>query len=223
MALLGCDGMHTVGGKTAEEVFGLGPQATLAAAACQGDIASMHEAMRQGADVDRSGYGGTTPLMWAMSCDGERGFEELLKMGANPNKYINGSVNPITLASTYDNGFFLKTLLNNGGDSNSVDLRDGRRALDLAFLKGVEDNDWSNFDLILASGVDVNRVDEMGSTSVEFFAKLNRFDVVYKILERGGYTHNIPHLRLITETAIIDESSELSVYRDKVEDRLRNL
>ncbi|MEQ5788766.1 hypothetical protein J3454_12760 [Erythrobacter sp. NFXS35] len=209
VALAGCGGVHTVGGKTSADVFSSGAQVQLADTSCVGDKDAIYEAIALGADVNHAGFGGTTPLMWAITCQSERGISALLNKGANPNKYIDGSVNPIVISSTYDNSNLLRILLEGGGDANSIDKRDGRRAVDLAFLKGVEDSDWTNFNQLISKGARVDIEDQMGSTSVEYFAKLNRFDVVNKMLINHNYRHNLKKLRAIAHSAIIDPESHL--------------
>ncbi len=52
---------HQVGGKSAADVFSEKAVADLASAACVGDVDAIETAVKQGVDVNTSGFEGFTP------------------------------------------------------------------------------------------------------------------------------------------------------------------
>ena len=184
----GGDGAHTVGGRSVEQVFEDSGAAALARAACQGDVAAINRALREGANVDARGYQGVTPLIWAQSCQNLTGMEALLDAGADPNLMTEGrgSFSAVTVAAEMETGV-LRLLLDHGGDANAAYGEGPSTALTKAFERGVHEQQWENFYALLEEGSDINRV-HGGSTIAEFAAALNQYDKVAELLERGYNT-----------------------------------
>jgi hypothetical protein len=194
-ALLACRAAlaaeHQVGGKAVTEVFQDATIARLARMGCEGDASGIAQLVRNGANPSSTGFSGSTPLLWALSCESIAGMRALLEAGADPNQ-SNGRFSAVYAASTYANSAALSLLLKFGGDPNASDSKSGVTALLNAAVLGNACKGWSNYELLLASGsIDINRTQPRGGgTIAEDLAKDGQWDRVLDLLHRG-YSHDL--------------------------------
>jgi uncharacterized protein len=184
---------HEVGGKTAENVFSDREIAALASAACEGRTDEVRRLVREGANVNAIGYEGSTPLLWALSCESRVGMEALLSEGANPNLTTEHGFSAVIAASTYRNPELLDTLLRHGGDPDAHQTNGYRTALNQAFGLGVDTDDWRNYYRLLDAGADINSPDRNGMGIAMFAVSMGRFAKAVELMERG-YNHDLQML-----------------------------
>lgn len=212
---------HVLGGRTASEVFSDANVARLARAACEGRMQQVQRLVSTGVQPDTQGYEGMTPLIWAQNCGSIDGMRALLRAGANPNGVTPG-LHPVIVAIDWNNPEMLRLLLEHGGDPNATWDNTPWTALRLAFSGALDDQDWTNYDLLLASGADIRRR-YAGRTIAEFAAALNRWDKVAELLDRG-YDRDLVQLGAYAEGADPALMSEeqlrwMAIVRSTLEDR----
>ena len=156
----------------------------LAYAAGKGRISTINKLLESGLDVNTTGTRNATALFWAMR--NEKGFNHLLKAGANPNvKFGDGGTVMHWLARKKD-CTMLKTALAYGGDPN---LKASLFNAPVAFEtinpgknKGVPEC----LTVLLNSGADIELTDDKGYTMMLWAADLARFDIALYLLEKGA-------------------------------------
>lgn len=210
------EGEQSIGGVSAAETFQDARVASLASAACAGNKSAVAQTIADGADPNARGREGVTVLLWAERCGNVDGMEALLQAGASPNLLTSpNGVGPVTVAATLEDSRILKVLLKHGGDPNAVSPNSPWTALRLAFSLGVDSGNWTNYELLLEGGADINRVYEE-QTIAEFAAALRRYDKVVDLLRRG-YTGRLEMVADFARTedrdAIVDDQI---VYLDEV-------
>jgi len=185
-------GSHpTLYGKSTREVF-KDPQAlALVDAACHGDIPKIDALVKQGANVNATGYRDMSVLSWTMACRSHRGAERLLELGANPNFKMKGvaDISPMWLAAYVSDPQWLPMMLAHGGDPN-IKAAGG---FELALSAAIEQDRMQNVKLLLEHGADVNERYDGSSTAAMDAAVLDKFDVVEMLL-RHGYNYNLQDL-----------------------------
>lgn len=192
---------HKVGDKTTSDIFADQELRHLAQAACEGDEPSVRSAVQRGANPNRTGYQGITPLVWAVSCDSVAGVKALLAAGANPNQTIGDEYTSVVyLAVRRNDPGPLKALLDAGAEANVYSLKSERTGISQALLHGVDTGDWRAWELMLAK-VDINRPhDKFGETIAVRAARLNQFERVVQLLDKG-YSYQLTRLGRAVEVA----------------------
>lgn len=153
----------------------------LAKAAGDGDIKRIEQLVKEGVSVNSKGTKGATPLFWAMR--NYNGFKRLLELGADPNVVFgNGDGGSVMHWSiTAKDKRLLTVVLKYGGNPNLIDNQFGYTPLFTAQEAGVR-----AVEVLLDAGPDINAKDRFGNTAVKAAAGLGRFEIVYKLLERGA-------------------------------------
>jgi ankyrin repeat protein len=142
----------------AEDYFQGKAQIALVEAAGDGDIEDMREALADGADVNRAGRDGMTPLLWAAGVKQNlEGFRFLLEHGADPNTATrlqdDEEPTPIVEIAYYlEDPAYMKALLEHGADPNTIV---GRANGTLLFLP-LADRRLAQIKLLVEHGADVN-------------------------------------------------------------------
>lgn len=186
MQAAGCSEVK-ISGKTARDVFRNPQTLMLVEAACSGDLAKMDALVRQGADVNATGYRDMTPLFWTMACRNYGGVEKLLELGADPNYKMEDGASVMWGAAGSSDPHFLPLMLTHGGDPN---IRDGYRN---ALMIAIEQGQIENVKLLLDHGADVNEHDEGGGTAAIMASYRGNLDMVQVLLEHG-YSYDLRSL-----------------------------
>jgi ankyrin repeat protein len=200
---------HSVGGKTAQDVFSDDQLRALALASCAGRGEEVTRIIREGTDPNGEGLDGVTPLIWAQSCDSLPGMEALLQGGADPNKRFS-DVNAVWLAAADYRVEQLELLLRYGADI-SFAADDGKTVLIAAIRRGHRGDGWDNYELLLRSGAPINQVTSAawiggrGMTIAEEAAHRQQFDRVVQLLELG-YNVRLRKLGRLIEVQIEDDA-----------------
>jgi hypothetical protein len=182
-----------LGGMSISEVFSDPKAAQLAKAACGGDTSKVAALIAGGVDVNAKGRDGIVPMFYALKCEQPAALETLLKAGANPNYAGTDGIPGTYAAASYTDPIYLKLMLQYGGNPN-LTSGNGDTALSEAFSIGQYTGRWDNFDLLLNSGVDVNKpIRKGGSGMAEYAAAVGHPSKAVQLLERG-YNYNLEDL-----------------------------
>ena len=204
----------SVSGKTAKDVFQDPQTLALAEAACNGDLSRIDALVKQGADVNATGYRDTSVLAWTMQCRNYQGIERLLELGANPNYKMEGDMSPMWLAAGSSDPNFLPMMLAHGGNPNIWSGADN------ALMIAMEQDRINNFKLLLGHGADVNAHDSVGSTVATYAAALAKFDVIIMLLKHG-YNYDLQGLALSVNGRVVPNNSTLYAQKQQVLEMLK--
>lgn len=154
----------------------------------KGDKAKAQAVIGQGLSLDVHGKDGITPLFWLILKNDMPAIDLALQLGANPNfaesKYGDTPLNSILGGSTKDDAL-VKLLLKNGANPN-IPNRNGSPAL----FAAIGGDSRTQIDLLLAHGADINLQDKLHRNAALYTTYLNKFDLTYYLIERGGdYTN----------------------------------
>lgn len=169
-------------------------------AACLGDVDEARRSLDDGASVEGEGQDGVTPLLWVLRCHSLDGVRLLLERGADPNRLLRGTPTS-QYAARLEDVRFLELFLQHGADPNASRNAYFGSLLDVALLQAVDAGNWDQWDLLLRSGVDINRPDHNGETTAMKAARLNVYDRVIQLLDQG-YSYNLPRLREISTSSV---------------------
>ena len=178
-----------ISGMSAKDVFKDPQTLALVEAACHGDIPKIDALVKQGANVNATGYRDMSVLAWAMVCTSYTGVKRLLELGANPNQKMPGTADdsPMWIAAGSSDPHWLPMMLAHGGDPN---IRSGYRT---ALMIAIEQDRMQNVKLLLAHGADVNEHDSGGNSAATDAAEFDKFDAVEMLL-RHGYNYDLQRL-----------------------------
>ena len=199
----------SVSGKTAKDVFQDPQTLALVEAACHGDIPKIDALVKQGANVNATGYEDTSVLAWTMQCRNYKGIERLLDLGANPNYKMDGGDSPTWLAAGSSDHHFLPLMLEHGGNPNIWS------GADSALMLAMEQDRKKNFEYLIDHGADINDHDSVGNTVATYAAALAKFDVVIMLLKRG-YNYDLQRLALGINGRVVPAHSELSIQKEQI-------
>jgi hypothetical protein len=201
----------SIGGRSPETEFSDPKLATLANAACAGDLGAIDKSLKNGVDPNGTGREGDTPLFWALKCENLKGIEALLKAGADPNYQIPGNFSATYAAATMSNPLPLKLILAHGGDPNAsrADAPE-KTALSEALELGIFHQGWSNYYALLDAGANINQADNVGHTVATQAAALRAYDKIVELLHRG-YDYDLVSLGGAVQIAKVDYASSPEV------------
>jgi ankyrin repeat protein len=134
-----------------------------------------------GAPVNGTGQGGITPLIYAAGNRKKRAMVDLIRLGADPNKYIDGDESAVMLCAESNDPDLLRILMDGGGNPN---LRNDRKE-PVAFTAAREGN-WDNLKLLLQRGADINARAPGGYTITLAVASEDDFEAVFRLLQVGA-------------------------------------
>jgi len=175
------------------------------------DEKKITQLLQKGADINKVGKDGMTPLLWAFKCalktKKQKIYEMVLKKGGNPNIVITGSglknKSVMYLVCMMDDSEYLEITLKYAKfkKDERVSVKDLINAIDASnsSLKKVK--------MLVASGVDINKA-YYGDVPIIFAAHLNQWHIVYYLLCAGA-DPKIKGNNSFDLAQIIEESNEL--------------
>ena len=154
----------------------------VAAAALNGDKASVRTLIKGGADVNGALADGTTALIWAVRADDAEMVDLLIRAKANVNAKDPDGVTPLALACANANPAMVRKLLDAGADANTADPA-GESVLMIASRVG----NLASVKALVDAGAAVNTKDNgAGETSLMVAVRANHADVVKALIDHGA-------------------------------------
>ena len=181
-------------GKSAQEVFQDGKVVSLLQAVRDRDVAKAESLIREGANVNASGYEGVTPLIWMIYQHDYGAIELLLNLGADPNQPWSRGEAPVYMAASAGDDKLITLLLDHGGNPDSPDR--GKSAMMIAIIR----SHMNCADLLLRRGANINYHDGFSST-IMAPEMIGRFDWLVWVLDHG-YTYDLVRARRGISNAI---------------------
>lgn len=167
----------------ASEFFQPGQQLELAEAAAVGDVARLDAVLAGGADVNVVGREGVTAAFFAVIHESKRGFRYLLEHGANPNvPTLRDGNSAMSMSAMLADPAYLSEAIKHGGDINFVNALNGRTPI----FDAINHMRADNVKILIAGGANLNVLDKLGQTPVVAATAIQRFDLVYLMLEAGA-------------------------------------
>jgi ankyrin repeat protein len=172
----------------AEDYFRGKAQIALVEAAGDGDIEDMREALANGADVNRVGRNGVTPLFWAAGVEQNlEGFRFLLDHGADPNTATRLQDDPeptpvIEITYYVEDSGYMKALLDHGADPNTVV---GGANGTLLFMP-LADRRLEHIKLLVEHGADVNHRAKFNETPLRQAVLGDEYKTALFLLRAGA-------------------------------------
>ncbi|HEY7700216.1 MAG TPA: ankyrin repeat domain-containing protein, partial [Vicinamibacteria bacterium] len=156
----------------------------VADAAARGDIPTVRELLRHGADVNTAQGDGMTALHWAASSGDLALTETLLYSGANVDAGTRiGRYTPLHLASREGHADVVAALLRAKANPNSATTNSGATPLHLAAAAGSVEV----IAALLKSGADVNAKEaSWGQTPLMFAASRGQVEAIRALLQAGA-------------------------------------
>ena len=153
-------------------------------AALKGNAKKMDAAIAAGADINRKGDQGLTPLMVALLQKNKNATLLLLKRKSNPNLQNDEGYSPMSEAAGYaKDSWFLETLLKNGGNPNLNNEFKGRTLL----FEAIDASSTVNINILLKAGANINyRENVTGNTPVLDAVIASEYNIVLYLLEAGA-------------------------------------
>lgn len=172
----------------------------------QNDVESVAASVRNGADVNATGIGNMTPLLWALIVDSRECFLKLLELGADPNVIIESAfrstdreqqllraerlpdleVGQAVMLLAANDPQLLKGMLAAGGDPNLIHGKTGESPL-LAVCKKRSPQAFECVQALLAAGADPDYFPENFRANPLFKSvETSMFDVTMLLLEHGA-------------------------------------
>jgi hypothetical protein len=207
--------------------------ADLAAAAASGQTAKVQKLLSQGVDVNTRGEGGMTVLCWALLRGNKAGFLFLLEHGANPNVEGYGpnlmgvpGFSVMAYAAMNEDTWWLKTVLEHGGDSNFVSLLEKKTPIFIAINAGVPESPRiEHVRLLLRAGANLEAKNRDGQSPAVYAAYANDFGVVYELLKAGADPKSRDHAGMTIASLIqrfpIISTGPIYEWREKVIGQLK--
>jgi uncharacterized protein len=153
----------------------------LVSAIMAGDTTAVRRAAHDGVNLNAVGLYENTPLRTAIKVGQKKTARLLLELGADPNFMTPKGVAPAEVAVTFQKDpEYLKLLLDFGLDpnliSNNVPL----------ILFAVSEGNWSQYDMLLAKGADINSKTPDGSSLLLDLVMQLEYDRAKVLLLRGA-------------------------------------
>lgn len=211
------------------------PQAlALVRAAVSGKIDEVNRLVREGADPNYLEEGAVPMLIWTMCAQNKKGYEALLKAGADPNlggtghgytrpgvvghPFTRGSSSRVhrgwsatVMAAAIEDPYYLRLALQYGGDP---DAKKGE-AEDRPLLLAAHEGFIENVRILLDAGADVNIHDERYpnyNAAMMAILGYRRYDIVILLLQRG-FIFDLEGIWFYRDYPV---SEEMRPYRDTV-------
>ena len=155
--------------------------ARLAAAAKNGDVASIRTLIEKKADVNAPGPDGTPPLFWTIQADDLASTQLLIRAGADVKTANRYGITPIQIAASSGNVAILRALLDAGADPNTVDP-----ANQTVLIAAVRSGELDAVRILLERGAKVDWAEPVYGQTALIFAVRDASPAIVDLLIRNG-------------------------------------
>ncbi len=192
-----------------------------AKAAADGNVERVRQMVAGGMDVNQPGHRNATALFWAMKS--EKGFEELLKLGADPNVVFDDGGSVLHWAARMEDPRLLELALDYGGDANLPAGGSNESPIFKTVSLDIGSGIPSATKMLVSKNADLDFQTASGETVLLTAAGLDRFDICLYLLQQGADPNAIDNNgwdlhRLITwRKKLLSPDSEQSKWLGKVE------
>ena len=197
------------------EVFKDEKTRSLAKAAGNGNVQMINMLVGQGVEVNSKGEKGLTPLFWAMRQKNRNGFNALLKRGADPNLLFDDGGSVMYWSILHSDKYYLEQALVNGGNPN---IKGGAFGGTIIFSALGTQSD--KLDMLITHGVDLNALNQFGSSPAIVAASLGNFDVALKLLKAGANSRIVNNSGATLGSVLLDKEKILEPNSQKFKDLL---
>lgn len=150
-----------------------------------GNTVEAKKLINNGVDVNFEGKDGATPLLWILSQSQKpTSIQELIKLGANPNRISKNGYSPVYFSAEMDvpkTTELLEILLKNGGNPNISNPIKKTPVV----INALHSHNNRNVMLLMDYGADINAVDDNGESLLVNAAILNQHDLMKNLMQRG--------------------------------------
>lgn len=175
-----------------EKLFGSSDAARLVRAARQGDAVAVRKIIVGGVDPSVATISWCTPLAYVMLDQDKKAFMLLLEHGADPNVLLRDPPiipdSVVSLAAQATDSFWLKEVLNHGGDPNLLSARVSRTPI--FFAVGTQRLDLIK--LLVERGAKLEIRDSGGDTALTYGAKMYYWKSVSALIAHGARPELLP-------------------------------
>lgn len=123
---------------------------------------------------------GITPLQYLLYKQDKEAMTLALSLGADPDLKNNSGDSAVTIAAGAEDDELLEIVLKAGGNPNAID-RNKRPAI----YGSIGEERKEQIKLFIKYGVDLNNTDGAGQTAGFYGALLNKYEIVYFLIEEG--------------------------------------
>ena len=174
-----------------QEYFPASPALDVAQAIRRDDVPGLERVLAQhpGLDLNQAGRQGVTFLFWAYAHHSSKMLRALAAHGADVNRPLllpnekggTDTTHLLNIATEGPEDQLLVTLLDLKADPNVVDERKVPALQNAIYI-----NNYSRMKLLLDRGANIDAPNSSGATAVVVLARLNNFEMVHYLLERGA-------------------------------------
>lgn len=174
-----------------QEYFPASPALDVAQAIRRDDVPGLERVLAQhpGLDLNQAGRQGVTFLFWAYAHHSSKMLRALAAHGADVNRPLvlpnekggTDTTHLLNIATEGPEDQLLVTLLDLKADPNVVDERKVPALQNAIYI-----NNYSRMKLLLDRGANIDAPNSSGATAVIVLARLNNFEMVHYLLERGA-------------------------------------
>lgn len=157
---------------------------SLCKAAMAGNIAAIDQLVNEGVNVNASGKGGMTPLLYSFVGFNKPGLQRLMEHGADPNQQRDHKSSFMSYAAQTIDSDYLEMALAHGGDPNLK----GRMFYTPLFEAAMENNAGveRRLKLLLDHGADINAISKgILDNAAMAAARINQYDSALYLLQLG--------------------------------------
>jgi ankyrin repeat protein len=171
---------------SAASIFADTRVAELASAAENGDVDVIDSLVKDGVDVNAKGRYNVTPLLRSLIARNKRGFDALLRHGADPNVLNIRGFAVTNEAALDEDPYWLQEALKHGGNPNLVNEGNPYFKGQTPLYYAISRSRVANAKLLIAAKADVNHQDATESCPLLRAAERGEYEIVYALLEAGA-------------------------------------
>ena len=159
----------------------------LAAAGEKGDVRTIDELIQGRVNPNVRGLHNITPLLVTFGARNKRGFDALLRHGADPNLFDDNGRAVMLDAAGDEDPYWLENSLKHGGKPNLLSPETRRVSKgQVPIFYAVANHRGRNLKLLIDAGADMNHMDNGGMTAWRLAVGIPAYDMLFAMVEAGA-------------------------------------